>query len=99
MMRPRKRVFGFALFAGLGEVSPGAPSHAESGGAYFVDLKASSPMAEYLTDASLASLASNSATASSVNMVSCWEWRVSMPVRYQNGWEVDVKVKVMRWEM
>lgn len=79
MMRPRKRVFGFALFDGLREVSQGDPKalrYAEFGGAYFVDLKASSPMAEYLTDASLASLAMSSATASSVNIVSC----VSMPI-------------------
>jgi hypothetical protein len=50
-------------------------------------------MAEYLTDASLASLAKSSATASSVNMVSRWEWRVAMPVKAQNGWEVDTKVQ------
>lgn len=76
-----------------------ALSYAESGGAYFVVLKASSPMAEYLTDASRASLAKSSATASSVSMVSRWECRVSMPVRYEKCLGAQIwGLSVLSWE-
>lgn len=40
------------------------------GSAHLVDLKASSPIEEYFIDASFASFARSSATASSVKMVS-----------------------------
>jgi hypothetical protein len=85
MMRPRKRVFGLALFDGLRdhgllEVQI-ALRHAEYGGTYFVDLKASSPMEEYRMDASFASLASRSATASSVKKVSFWRRDLSMSAK------------------
>lgn len=59
------------------------------GGAYFEDVKAASPIEEYLIDVSLASFASSSATASSVS-IRC----ASMPSK-QEGL---VKQNVSAWE-
>ena len=88
MMRPRKRVFGFALFAGLCDMSyrsPINPDGAGSGSTDFVDRKASRPIEEYLMAVSLASFAISSATASSVRMVSWSKWRASMSVGEARG--------------
>ena len=89
IIRPRKRVFGFALFGGLCDMSYRSPinlDRAGSGSTDFVDLKASRPIEEYLMAVSLASFAINSATASSVKMVSWLKWRASISAGIVRGW-------------